>query len=89
MKFKEGTDLDAMAKIVSDTYTNLDKELSYLNNPHFRRNICTSPIACEFMTSFDIDSKDLLPTYANHPFHLAMVDAIAPYVAWKASFDEE
>ena len=72
LKFKPGTDLDAVEASVRKTYEKLDQLLPFLNNPVVCRNCVDRDSNADLMAVVQLDSSEQLNDYLMHPLHIQM-----------------
>lgn len=89
LKFKPGSDLDAIEKTIRKTYEELDKTLSFLNNAKVYRCCVERDSNADIMAKVDLDKKEQLQDYLTHPLHIKMMNTFNDVLASRASFDHE
>ena len=89
LKFAEGEDLDAIEKVVRDTYDALNKELTFLHDPEVRRNTVERDSNADIMAVIRLDGADKLNSYLTHPLHMKMAEGFKGRIVSRVSFDHE
>ncbi len=89
LKFKPGSDLDAIEKTIRKTYEELDKTLSFLNNAKVYRCCVERDSNADIMAKVDLDKKEQLQDYLTHPLHIKMMNTFNDALASRASFDHD
>lgn len=87
LKFKPGTDLDAVEARVRKTYNELDQALDFLTNPIVYRCCVERDSNADIMATVQLDSKEHLQDYLTHPLHVQMAQDLKDALARRTSFD--
>ena len=89
LKFKPGTDLDAVEAKVRNTYSELDRVLDFLSNPIVYRCCVERDSNADIMAVVQLDTKENLQSYLTHPLHVQMAQDLKDALAGKTSFDHK
>lgn len=87
LKFKPGTDLDAVEANVRETYERLDQLLPFLTDPVVFRNCVDRDSNADLMAVVQLDSSEHLNDYLTHPLHIQMAQDFKDALAARTSFD--
>ena len=87
LKFKPGTDLDAVEARVRKTYNELDQTLDFLTSPIVYRCCVERDSNADIMATVQLDSKEHLQDYLTHPLHVQMAQDLKDALAGRTSFD--
>ena len=71
LKFKPGTDPDAVEASVRETYEKLDQLLPFLTDPVVFRNCVDRDSNADLMAVVQLDSSEHLNDYLTHPLQTA------------------
>lgn len=89
LKFKTGSDVDAIEATIRKTYEELDNTLSFLNNAKVYRCCVARDSNADIMIRVDLDKKEQLQDYLTHPLHIKMMNSFDSALAGRTSFDHE
>lgn len=89
LKFKAGTDVDAIAEKSKAVYAELEKELDFLSDVRIRRCVTERESNADIMFAMRIDSPDKLTAYLQAPKHVALIESLQDATVAKITFDEE
>lgn len=89
LKFKAGTDVDAIELNMRETYRQLEQELPFLTEPFVWRNCVDRDFNADIMATIHLDNATQLKDYLTHPLHVAMADNFKDAVVTRISFDHE
>ena len=84
LKFKPGTDLDAVEASVREK---LDQLLPFLTDPVVFRNCVNRDSNADLMAVVQLDSSEHLNDYLTHPLHIQMSQDFKDALTARTSFD--
>ena len=87
LKFKPGTDLDAVEASVRETYEKLDQLLPFLTDPVVFMNCVDRDCKSQIMAVVQRVSSEHINVYMSHPHQNQMAQDFKDALAARTSFD--
>ena len=84
LKFKAGTDVDAIELNMRETYRQLEQELPFLTEPFVWRNCVDRDSNADIMATIHLDNATQLKDYLTHPLHVQWL--IISRMLWSQEF---